>query len=354
MTRRSSLFAIAVVMTAVQVSSLLAADTVTRKSDGKRFLGTITDMTKTEFKVKKQTAGEPDVIQANDVTSIEWDGASPELRLGIADDNGGKYESAVQRYQKAQKDSKSPSAALKAELDYLIARANARIALVEPAKLATAIKELQAVQKGSPQHYRYYESVILLGQLQIANGDFVGARATYDLLAKAPWSDSKLAAQVASGTILVAENKLDEAIKVFEAAAASAGDSPGEQVRKYEAMLGQARALVAQSKFEEALKILELVTDKGPIEESALQAEAYVLQGDALQALGRMKEAALAYLHVEILFSRESTAHAAALFHLAKIWKLVNLPERSADAESKLVQTYPNSPWRKKLGTPAE
>ena len=351
MTRRSHLFAFAVVLTAAQVSSLLAADTVTRKNDGKRFLGTIIDMTKTEFKVKKQF-GEPDVIQANDVTSIEWDGASPEFRLGIADENGGKLESALQRFEKAQKDSKSPSAVLKAEFDYLIARANARIALTDPTRLASAITGLQAVQKANPQHFRYFESVSLLGQLQIAKGDFAGARTTFELLAKAPWNDVKLAAQVASGTILAGEKKFDEAIAAFAAAAAAAGDSPADQVRKYEAMLGQARALVVQTKHEDALKILELVTDKGPVEESALQAEAYVLQGDALQALGRMKEAALAYLHVDILFSRESAAHAAALFQLIKVWKLVTLPDRSAEAQAKLLQNYPNSSWAKLLVAP--
>ena len=116
-----------------------------------------------------------------------------------------------------------------------------------------------------------------------------------------------------------------------------------------EAMLGQARALIAQTKNEEALVILELVTDKGPADESALQAEAYVLEGNTLQALGRMKEAALAYLHVDLLFSRETALHAEALYNLAKTWKLVQNQERSDQAGGKLEKMYPNSLWRKKL-----
>jgi tetratricopeptide (TPR) repeat protein len=353
MTRRSFFLALLAVLTVVHASSLLAIDTVTRKSDGKRFGGTIIEMSKNDFKVKKQT-GEPDVIQANDVAAVDWDGAPAEMRLGISDENGGKYESAVQRYTKSRSDAKNPSEALKVEFDYLIARATGRMALADPTKLPAAITALQAVQKSSPEHFRYYETVSLLGQLQIASGNFDGARSTFELLSKAPWGDYKIAAKIASGRILTAENKLDEAAKEFEAAAASATDSPADQIRKYEAMLGQARALVMQTKFEEALKILDVVTDKGPADESALQAEAYVLQGDSLQALGRAKEAALAYLHVDILFSRESSFHAAALFNLTTVWKLVQLPDRSAEAEAKLVQNYPNSDWRKKLtGTPA-
>ncbi|MEK6257754.1 MAG: tetratricopeptide repeat protein [Planctomycetota bacterium] len=354
MTQRSLSLTILMLLVVAHASTLLAIDTVTRKSDGKRFGGTITDMTKTEFKVKKPGAGEPDVIQANDVASVEWEGSPAEMKLGISSENGGKFELALQQYTKSKSDAKSPSAALKAEFDYLVARATARLALTDPTKQDEAIQKLQAVQKSSSEHFRYYESVGFLGQVQLAKGDFAAARATFDLLGKAPWSDYKLAARIASGKILTAENKHDEAAKEFEAAAAAATDSPADQVRKYEAMLGQARALVIQTKYDEALKILDVVTDKGPADESPLQAEAYVLQGDSLQALGRLKEAALAYLHVDILFSRESAFHAAALFNLSKLWKSLQLPDRSADAEAKLVQNYPNSEWRKKLAAPVE
>ena len=336
---------------AVALSSPLFAvdtDTVTRKSDGKKFGGSIIDMSKNEFRVKK-SVGEPDVLQANDVSAVDWAGASGDLRLGVSDENGGRFEMAIQRYTKSQTESKNPSEVLKAEFMYVIARTTAKMALSDPAKQASAIQLLQAAQKSGPDHFRYYESVNLLGQMQLAAGDFVGARTTFGILAKAPWSDYKLAARIAAGRILIAENKLDEAVTEFEAAGASASDSPADQIRKYEALLGQARALVMQAKYEDGLKLLETVTDKGPAEESSLQAEAYVLQGDSLQALGRAKEAALAYLHVDILFSRETTQHAAALFNLVKVWKLVQLPDRSTEAEAKLVQLYPNSAWRKKL-----
>ena len=356
MTRRFLSLTLTVSLAAAITTPVFALDTVTRKSDNKKFGGTIIDMSKNEFKVKK-AVGEPDVFQANDVSAVDWDGASGDLRLGVSDENGGRFEMAIQRYTKSQAESKGSSEHLKAEFAYVIARATAKWALSDPDKQAAAIKLLQTAQKSHSDHFRYYESVNLLGQMQLASGDAAGARTTYALLAKAPWSDYKLASQIASGRILIAENKLDEAVKEFEAAAAGASDSPADQLRKYEAMLGQARALVMQAKHEEALKILETVTDKGPADEASLQAEAYVLQGDSLQALGRAKEAALAYLHVDILFSRETTQHAAALFNLSKVWKSVQLPDRSTEAEAKLVQLYPNSSWRKKLAggaAPAE
>ena len=81
--------------------------------------------------------------------------------------------------------------------------------------------------------------------------------------------------------------------------------------------------------------------------------EAYVLQGNALQALNRAKEAVLAYLHVDILFPREAGYHAESLYHMTKLWKAVQLPERGLEAEAKLQSSYPNSEWTKKLSTVA-
>ena len=339
-------------MAVLASTPLLALDTITRKSEGgKKITGSITAMSKTEINVKK-AVGEPEVVQANDVAAIDWDGGGPDLRLGYTDENGGKYETALTRYAKAKADSgaKNPSDHLKAEFDYVIARATGLASISEDAaKQDAAIQKLLAIQKSRPEHFRYYESMHVLGQIQLAKGDFAAARTTFETLAKAPWNDYKMLAKIATGRVAVHENKLDEAAKLFEEAAAAATDAPADQARKYQAMLGQARALIAQSKFEEALVILELVTDKGPADESALQAEAYVLEGNTLQALGRMKEAALAYLHVDLLFARETSLHAEALYNLVKTWKLVQNQERSDTAGGKLEKLYPNSVWRKKL-----
>lgn len=330
-------------------SSAFAIDIITKKSDGKRVNGNISAMSKTELTLKKNV-GDPETVAANDIAAIEWEGGGPELKLGYSDENGGRFESATQRFQKAKSDAKSPSDFLKGEFEYMLARVAAKQALTDPEKRDAAIQKLLAAQKGYADHVRFYESVQLLSQLQLSIKDFDGARKSLETLSQSPWSDLKLAAQITEAKVLAAEGKTDEAIAKFDAVSSSAGDSPNDLARKYEAMLGHARALIAQTKFEDALKILDEVTDKGPADDSALQAEAYVLQGQALQGLGRNKEAALAYLHVDILFPREDAYRAESLYQLSNLWKLVQHPERSAEAAGKLVQIYPNSEWRKKLG----
>jgi tetratricopeptide (TPR) repeat protein len=338
------------ILAALTASQAFAVDIITRKSDSKKASGAITEMSQTEIKLKK-AVGEPEVVAANDVAAIQWDAGGPELPLGYSDENNGKYDSAIKRYTKARDDAKNPSDYLKAEFEYVIARANGLASLADPDKQKAAIAMLEKAQKGKPEHFRYYESVHVLGQIQVASGDFAAARTTFEQLAKAPWNEYKMLAKISSGRVNVAEKKLDAATADFEAAAAMATDAAPDQARKYEAMLGQAQAQIAQSKFEDALKILELVTDKGPADESALQAEAYVLQGNALQSLGRLKEATIAYLHVDLLYPREAASHAEALYNLTKSWKQVQYPDRSALAAGKLEKQYPNSIWRKKLAS---
>lgn len=344
----SRFLTLAMTMT-LPVTPLFAIDIITKKSDGKRVNGSISSMSKTELTLKKNV-GEPDVVSANDIAAIEWDGGGAELKLGYSDENGGKYESATQRFLKAKSDAKSPSDFLKGEFEYMLARVAAKQALADPDKREQAIQKLLAAQKAYPDHVRFYESILLLSQIQLAAKDLVGVRKTLESLSQAPWNDLKLAARIAEARVLVADGKVDEAIAAFDSVANSAGDSPSDASRKYEAMLGHARGLIMQSRFEDALKILDTVTEKGPAEDSTVQAEAYVLQGQALQGLGRTKEAALSYLHVDILFPKESAFHAESLYQMSNLWKLVQHPDRSADAAGKLVQIYPNSEWRKKLG----
>ncbi|WP_010586507.1 tetratricopeptide repeat protein [Schlesneria paludicola] len=326
-----------------------ATDIITKKGDAKRVNGDISAMTKTELTLKRPQGEE--IIQANEIAVIEWGAATPDLKVAYSHENGGRYDAAIQSLTKAKADAKSPSPFLQGEFEYVLARIQGKQALTDPDKRDAAIQKLQSVQKTYSEHIRYYDSMLLLSQLQLLTKDASGVRATAETLKKAPWNELRLAALIAEARVEVTEGKLDEAIASFEAAAKAAGQSPAEVARKYEAMLGQARGLLLKSKYDDSLKILDVVTDKGPVEDSAIQAEAYVLQGEALLGLGssKNKEAALAFLHVDVLFPKEGEFHAEALYQLSRVWKQLQHPERSADAAAKLVQNYPNSEWRKKL-----
>lgn len=333
----------------VLVGTATAADSITKKSGG-RVSGKITGGSKTELTIKP-AVGDAATIPANDLLIVDFDDATPDMKLGHADENAGRFDAALQRITKSKTETKTDNALLKGEFDFALARIQARIALADPTKRDEAIKQLQDFNKANSDHFRFYEAIALLGQVQLAKQDFDAARKSFDALAQSPWNESKLAAKIATGRILTGENKLDEAVQTFDEAVTTAGTGSAEAGRKYEAMLGKARALILQSKHAEALTVLDEVTLKAAPEDTALQAEAYVLQGNALQALSRAKEAVLAYLHVDILFPREAGYHAESLYNMTKLWKAVQLPERGLEAEAKLQSSYPNSEWTKKLST---
>ncbi len=332
----------------VLLGALHAADSITRR-DGTRASGQITGGSKTELTIKP-SVGEPVTISAADIAAIDWDAATGDFKLGISDENGGRLDSALQRVTKSQTETTDASDLLKLEFQFVIARINTRMAFADAGKVDSAIGLLEAYRKAGKDHFRYYEATNLLGQLQLVKPDLAAARAAFGELASAPSNDYKLAAQIAQGRILMAEGQQDAAVAEFDKAIAAAGNSAGEQARRFEALLGKAKALVNLSKHDEALAVLDEVTAKAPQTATALQAEAYVLQGNSLQAANRNKEAVLAYLHVDILFPRETAYHAESLFHMARLWKTVQAPERGVDAEAKLTALYPNSEWVKKLG----
>ena len=162
-----------------------------------------------------------------------------------------------------------------------------------------------------------------------------------------------MAAKVALARVALAENKIPEAQTAFEAVAGMTAKGPSEESRKLEAKLGLARCLQLQSKFDDAIKLLDEVIIQSSPEDSKVQAEAYVRQGDCYQSSSKTKDALLAYLHVDVLFSTEKSYHPEALYHLSRLWALVQQPDRANEAADKLTAEYPNSPWSQKLKTPA-
>lgn len=329
------------------------ADVVNRKSGEKRAAGTITETSKTEITVKPST-GQPVTVPANDVASVDWGDGPIIMKLGKGDENNGKFEAALEKFAKASEDVKSGHDLVRADLSFLTARVTARIALTDPSRRDEAVAKLTGFLKANANNFRFYEAQLWLGQVYLARQEFEPARLAFETLGQSPWSDYQLSAKVNLGRVLMSQNKLEEAAQAFDEAIAAAGTTPADQARKYEAMVGKARSLIAQNRQAEALTALNEVVDKSASSgDTALQAEAYVMQGTCLQATNKTKEAVLAYLHVDVLFARESAYHAEALYHLARLWKVVQHPDRSLEAQAKLEGSYPNSEWTKKLGSAA-
>lgn len=325
------------------------ADKLNRKSDSKPLNGDVTAATKDQVTIK-DGIGKITTVETNDVVSVEWANGPSTFPLGLGAEKGGKFDAAMENYTTALKDTKAKGNIL-ADIEFSVARTLAKQGMGgDRAKLDEGAKKLDAFLKARADHYRYYEAAILLGDVLTSKEDYEGANKAYERLAAAKWPDYKMAAKLAAGRVAVVKKDFAGALSIYEEVSNSKADSPAEIARKNQAVVGKASVLVAQQKHEDALKVVNAALETLNPDEPEAMAEAYVLQGDCLQAQSKVKEAILAYLHVPVLFENQRDMHARALFNLAQLWAKVDQPDRAEAAAKELKESYADTSWAKQLG----
>jgi tetratricopeptide (TPR) repeat protein len=330
-------------------SAGFAADSILLKSSKKRLAGRIESVSKKAVVIKTGLRKDKTVsVPANDIARIDWDKTPPTLNAFLTAEANGHYKDALEGYDGFLKGGKIASEFVKTDLRFFIARATAKMALGDPTKVAAAVKTLEAFRKANPDSHHYYEMLALLGDLQIEAKSFDEAAKTFALLGKAPWKDVQLQGRCAEARVLVARNKPQQALSVYESVLAQATADPLMKPLKNQAGLGKAACLQETGKNDQALGVLRNVISGASAAETALLAEAYTLQGDSYRALGRSKEALLAYLHVDVLFARETKYHPKSLYYLSQLWAEVGKPVRAGSTKARLNAEYPNSEWAKK------
>lgn len=323
------------------------ADVVTRKS-GRPAAGEVTAMTNSEVTVKVKTPKEELVkVPLNDLISIAWEGEPARLNIARSTELSGKYKQALETYAQVAGEIKGNHPYLKEEVEYLTARAAGKLALTDATARDAALKTLGGFLTAHSNTYHFYEGQKLLGDLYAAKGDFAAAQGAYEKVANASWKEMKLEGKVAVGRVLTLQNKLDAAAAAFDAVITEAGDESVSQ--RLDAMLAKAAVLSRQSKFEEALKELKKVVLTASADDSKLQAEALLRQGECYQGLNKTKDAMFAYLQVDVLFSREKVAHAEALFYLQLLREKLGQPAKAEEARAKLESDHPHSEWTNRL-----
>ncbi len=274
--------------------------------------------------------------------------------MARSDENGGRYQKAIDGYQKALQSNKASNAFLKTDLEFGVARAMAKLALNDPAKLEEAIKKLEEFRGKNGDFYRFYDAVNYLGQLQAAKKDSVKAKVAFETLGKAPWKDYQMTARIALGRLALAENKIDEAAAEYDAVVGMQADGSVEESLRQEAVLGKARVMIGQKKFDEALKLSRSHRQALPADDAKVNAEAFLRPGRLFEGnRGTTRTRLLAYLVVDVLFSSERTYHAEALYRLSSLWDKVGNKGRAEEARDRLKSDYESTEWAKQLKAPA-
>jgi tetratricopeptide (TPR) repeat protein len=324
-----------------------AVDIITRKS-GKTAQGDITAISQESISVKSGI-GEMIEVPANDIVSVRWGAEPAELNLARSAEDGDNLDRALEQL-KTSSGNAGTNEAVKTEIEFLTARVTSRLALEQDSsKLAAASASLDSFVKAHSDNFRYFDSLQLLGAVQLAGQDYSGAEKSFGQLARAPWSDYKMAAQNSTAKLAFQKGDLNAALTAYEQVLSQSGSAAGEVSRRNEALLGKAAVQLKQGNADIALKaVVEAIAKTNP-EDSTVQATAWNLKGDCLKTQGKVKEAILAYLHVPVLFEKEKVPLAEALYNLAVLWPRADQPERGLAARQELEESYPDSPWTKKL-----
>jgi tetratricopeptide (TPR) repeat protein len=334
------------VLSAGLTTRLPAEDQVERRG-GPMVRGDVTQISRTEIVLKARSSQRDYHIPANEIERIHWQGERPQVSQIRIEERNGQFDKAIAGYEAALKDSTSPN--LTTDLEFLIARATAARALADEQNYDEAIKRLEKFRTAHSDSFRYFEALKLLARLSMAKPDVEKANATMKLLLEAPWTDFKMDADILQAQVALANGRVDAALGPIENVLRVKPSSQGEWTRRYEALLLKATCLQKESKFPEAIEVLSGILDQAAEDDTKTLAETCVRLGDCYQAAGRTKEAILAYLRVDILFPKEKTQHAEALYYLSRLFAQDGKPDKAADVQARLQQAYPHSPWTAKL-----
>jgi len=307
-------------------------------------------------KIKKITAeaivisvsGRDRTVPVNELANVSFANEPDALNKARRAVGAGRYENAINELgsidSTALRDER-----VKQDVLFYQALANARLALGGASDLKAAGKMMHQFKKSAPDSHHYFEATDVLGRLAMAMGQYKAATKFFGELAAAPWKDFQLKANILRADALLQQGKHAEALEQYRAAVASSVDGPRADHQKSLAGIGQAVCLAETGNADEGVKtLLDILKNTGP-RDVELNARAYNALGKCYLQQKKLKQALLAFLHTDLLYSGQRDAHAEALYHLTQLWEQVDKSDRSRQARNTLKSNYASSQWAKQI-----
>jgi hypothetical protein len=242
----------------------------------------------------------------------------------------------------------SRRAEISAEIDFYAAMAKAQLALAGQGAPDQVVSEIRKFMASHGKSFHIPQAIELLGDLQLAAGQYGSARAEYAKLAKAKAPYYELKSALLVGRAWQAEGDHAKALAEFDKVHAYSGKDPLIEPLKLGATLDRAVSQAAAGQVNEAAAAIGDIIAKADAEDDELQARAYNALGDCYLKSGDSRAALFAFLHVDLLYPQEPEAHAKALSELVGLWKAAGRDSRSQEAAAQLTEKYPNSRWAKR------
>lgn len=333
----SIVLALALSATALADEVVLVPGSTLKQAVGGRVRGAVQSESPAEVVVK--LGANTINVPTDQVVSIRYDGQPATLVLAETNESGGQLAKAADLYKKAAAEASSKPFSEQAAR-YKQAEVTAVLALGDPAKVAEAVALLDAFVKANATGRHIGPALEALARLQLQKGDYAATEKSIAALAKLPSGADRSAILRAK----VLARKGDHAGAVAELDKLMKSAAAGS-VRQREAKLAKAESLAGLKKYPEAEADARAVILALPPEDVAAQSAAYNTLGDCLRAAGRPKDALLAYLHTDLLYSKDKEQHPRALAAIAQLWRELKNDGRADEVMQKLRQEYPQSPW---------
>lgn len=312
-----------------------------KKQSGQTVSGTIKSISKNEVEIEK-TAGGSEKISVLDIDSVRFDGEPTQLTSVRALVNNGAIEDAVKQLAKID-----PATAtrpeVQQELQFYKAYCQARQAIGGNGDVAAAGTAMNKWLAGNANSFHFYPATELVGDLLVKAGNYDSSAIFYGQLEQAPIPELKMRAGVGIGRSLLAQKKYPEAQAAFDKVLGltASASGAGATSQRFAASIGKATSMAETGKPDDAIKAIEEVIKGVSPDNTELMSQAYVALGKAyLKKPDAKKQALLAFLHVDTLYSGNAQAHAEALRQLDPLWRDLGKPERALQAVELLRQRY--------------
>ncbi len=316
---------------------LLIPGTTVKQATGGRVKGTVQSETPGEIVLK--LGANNITVPIDQVVSVSYTGQPASMALAESNENGGQLDKALELYKKAATEA-SGKPFIEQAAKFKQTDVATDLALADPAKAADAVALLDAFVKAYPSTRHSTAAFENLARLQLQKGDYASVEKTLAAMEKLPRSGDRAAvlrAKISAkkGDYARAVTELDKLIKA----------SPDGSPRQREAKLAKAESLAGLKKFTEAEADLRAAIKSLDAEDVVAQSAAYNTLGDCLRAAGRPKDALLAYLHTDLLYSKDREQHPRALAGIVQLWRELKRDDRADEVQQRLKQDYPQSPW---------
>jgi tetratricopeptide (TPR) repeat protein len=278
-------------------------------------------------------------VPTDQIQSIRYEGQSANFQLAEARESSGQLSEAADLFKKAATESAGKPYPLQAAL-FREAEVLAELAMVEPDRVKDAKDKLTRFLQSYPTSRHLAAARAAQARLQLHAGDFAAALATIAELDKLPRGAERAA--VLRTRILAKQGKFDDAIGQLDKLIAG---YPKNSPQQRAALFAKAENLAGKKQFHEAESMLREVIQSNPPEDAAALAAAYNALGDCLRAANRPKDALFAYLHTDLLYSKDKEEHPRALHQIVEIYRQLKQDGRADDFAQRLKQEYPRSPW---------